>query len=123
MKKLIAFASIILFFFASCDRDMVFDTISVTPPELHVFVWNASGNAVNGATVTVYKSMDDLNNGTNQLVSVTTGSDGKAVFTKDDLKEPGRFYLKAVSNDLTANKETPYMLLNDGHTYLNITLP
>lgn len=123
MKKLIAFASIILFFFASCDRDMVFDTISVTPPELHVFVWNASEDAVNGATVTVYKSMDDLNNGTNQLVSVTTGSDGKAVFTKDDLKEPGRFYLKAVSNDLTANKETPYMLLNDGHTYLNITLP
>lgn len=122
MKKLIAFASIILFFFASCDRDMVFDTISVTPPELHVFVWNANGNAVNGATVTVYKSMDDLNNGTNQLISATTGSDGKAVFTKNDLKEPGKFYVKAVSNDVTANKETPYLLLNDGHTYLNITL-
>lgn len=123
MKKLIAFASIILFFLASCDRDMVFDTISVTPPELHVFVWSANGNAVNGATVTVYKSMDDLNNGANQLSSATTGSEGKAVFTKDNLKEPGRFYVKAVSNDLTANKETPFMLLNDGHTYLNITLP
>lgn len=122
MKKLIVLASIIVFFFASCDREMTFDTISVTPPELHVFVWNANGNAVNGAAVTVFKSMSDLNAGTNQLASSTTSSEGKAVFTKNDLKEPGKFYVKAVSNDLTASKETPYLLLNDGHTYLNITL-
>ncbi len=122
MKKLILFASIILFFFASCDRDMVFDTISVTSPELHVFVRNVDGNAVNGATVTIFKSMDDLTNSSNQIASANTDNEGKAVFTKNELKDPGKFYVKAVSNDLSASKETPYMLLNDGHTYVNITL-
>ncbi len=121
MKKIVVFAAITLFF-ASCERDLVFETISVTPPELHVMVWNVDGNAVNGAIVSVFKSMDDLNAGTNQLASGTTNNEGKAVFTKEDLIDPGKFYVEATLNDLEASKETPFLLLNDGHTYLNLTL-
>lgn len=121
MKKLIVFAALILVF-ASCERDLVFDTISVTPPELHVLVSDADGNKLSGATVTIYKSADNATNNTDAIATVSTDIDGKAVFTEEELKEPGIFFVKAESNDISVIKETPYMLLNDGHTYVNITL-
>ncbi|MBN1986303.1 MAG: hypothetical protein JW761_08365 [Prolixibacteraceae bacterium] len=121
MKKLIVFVALILFF-ASCERDLVFDTISVTPPELHVLVSDPDGNKLSGATVTIYKSADNATNNTDAIATVSTDTDGKAVFTEEELKEPGIFFVKAETNDISVIKETPYMLLNDGHTYVNIIL-
>ncbi len=121
MKNIITLTVIILFF-ASCERDIVFEVISETPPELHVIVKDADANKVSGAIVTVYKSADDRDNSSGQLASVTTNGDGKAVFTEDNLKEPGIFYLRVESNNLTALESTPYLLLNDGHTYFNVTI-
>lgn len=121
MNRLIAFAAVILMLM-SCERDMVFDTISVTEPELHVIVKDVDGNTLSGVAVSIYKTMDDLNNGTGVLGTSSTDNNGKAVFTESQLEEPGKFYVKAESNSLTASAETPYLLLNDGHTYFNITL-
>ncbi len=121
MKKIIAFTAIILFF-ASCDRSFEFDTISVTSPELHVFVTDAGGSKLSGATVTIYKSMDSATQGSNPLASESTDNEGKAVFTEEDLADPGKFFVKAEKNGVSTIKETPYLLLNDGHTYFNITI-
>lgn len=121
MKKILAFAAIILFF-ASCERDLVFDTITETPPELHVFVYNSEGNKLSGTMVSVYKSEEDANSSNNTVASKSTDNDGKAVFAENELVDPGVFYVKATTNDASVVVETPYLLLNDGQTYLNITL-
>lgn len=121
MKRILIFSAILLFF-ASCDRDLAFETITETDPELHVIVSNADGNKVSGATVSVFNSAENRDNDTNQLAASNTDSDGKAIFTEESLKEPGIFYVKVVSGELLVTSETPYILLNDGHTYFNVTV-
>lgn len=120
--KNIFYLGLLFLIITSCDRTFENEIITVTTPELHVFVWDTEGNAVEGANVTLFKSNDDLNNDENQVASGATDNEGKIIFTEENLKEPGKFFVKVINNDLTVTKETPYLLLNDGHTYLNITL-
>jgi hypothetical protein len=104
----------------SCNRDMEFDTISVTDPALEVLVVGSMVNNVypkiEGATVQLYNSSNTL------LATSTTDSSGSVVFKKDQLKEKGVFTVKVAKGTLSAEGQTAYMLLNDGVTLLTITL-
>jgi len=128
MKQLILFA-VFAFLFAACERDMVFDTTSVTEPSLTVVAETktVSGTSttftkVNGAVVKLYNNQADFNANATPFKSKTTGSDGKALFTKAELVAKGIFYVKITSGTLSGTGTTPYLLLNDGETYLNIAL-
>lgn len=121
MRKII-YIPILFFVFAlfSCDRTFDTDIESTTPPELHVIVQDSDEAPVEGADVTLYTSEEDYESESNELSTKTTNGDGKAVFTESDLKEPGFFYVRATYEALdnsASNIETPYILLNDGHTY------
>jgi 5-hydroxyisourate hydrolase-like protein (transthyretin family) len=119
MSMLLAFA---LF---SCEREFENDIVSTTPPELHVITQNADGDPVEGADVTLYTSEEDYNNETNALATQTTNAEGKAVFTESELTDPGVYYVRAVDgalNNSGSETATPYLLLNDGHTYFYTTL-
>ncbi|HDJ33239.1 MAG TPA: hypothetical protein ENF21_03965 [Bacteroidetes bacterium] len=121
MKKLTYIISIALILgIMGCERGYEIETVSETKPELHVFVQDDLSVAVAGATVIIYKNEDDYNNQANALASKSTDAEGKAVFTKSELKEPGIFYVYASEGSRTnaaSTIATPYMLLNDGHTF------
>lgn len=128
MKQIILFAAFV-FLFASCERDIEFDTTSVTEPSLTVVVETktVSGTTttftkVNGAEVKLYNNQADFNANAAPFKSKTTGQDGKAIFTKADLVQKGVFFVNVTSGTLAGTGTTPYLLLNDGETYLYIAL-
>ena len=128
MKQFILFAAFVLIF-SSCKRDLVFDTTSVTEPSLTVVVETktVSGSLttytkVNGAVVKLYNKQADFDSNATPFKSKSTGSDGKAIFTKTELGNKGVFYVKVTSGTLSGSGNTPYMLLNDGETLLPIAL-
>ncbi|MFA6858549.1 MAG: hypothetical protein WCR48_02390 [Bacteroidales bacterium] len=105
----------------SCDRDLEFDTISVTAPALEVIVEGTSNAAnvypkISGATVELYSSEGTL------LKTATSDQEGKVEFSKADLKEKGIFSVKAAKGSLSGEGKTAYMLLNDGVTLLIVTI-
>lgn len=119
MKKIL-FILILGFVAVSCDRDLEFDTISVTPPALEVQV---EGPAVNNTYPKISGATVELFNSNNQsLATATTNSDGKVVFTKEQLKEKGVFRVTASKDGKVAEATTTYLLLNDGVTLLIISL-
>ena len=101
-----------------------YDVISTTPPELHVVVVSDDNNTVKvgGATVTLYKSQEDLDSDTNAYLTKQTGENGEAAFTKDELKNGGFYYAKAMKDVLTGSKQSQYLLLNDGINYLYVKI-
>lgn len=119
MKKII----LILFMAVmavSCDRDLEFDTISITDPALEVLV---EGVPVNDTYSKVEGAMVELFDSNNQpLASAATDASGKVVFTKAQLKEKGIFKVKVMKGALIGEGQTPYMLLNDGVTLLIVTI-
>lgn len=128
MKQILIFAAFVLLF-ASCDRDMDFDIISVTDPTLTVIAETKTVNGtattytkVNGATVKIYNTEADFNANGTPLVTKTTSADGKAVFTKTELVAKGTFYVHVTSGNLTGSGTTPYLLLNDGETSFFVEL-
>ncbi len=126
MRKLI-YIPILLFVFAlfSCDRTFDTDIESKTPPELHVIVQDVDETPLEGADVSIYNDEEDYTDESNELSTKTTNDEGKVIFTKDDLEEPGIFYVRATYETLDnsgSNIETPYLLLNDGHTYFYTTV-
>ena len=128
MKRILLVAAF-LSLFASCKRDIAYDTVSVTEPSLTVIVETKTGIGsaityakVNGAEVKLYNNQADFDNDTTPFRSKTTDQDGKAVFSKSDLVTKGVFYVRAISDTLSGTATTPYMLLNDGETYLHIEL-
>ena len=74
------------------------------------------------ATVTLYKTQDDLDNNTNVFLTKQTESNGEAIFTKDELKDPGVYYVRASKDSLTGTKESLYLLLNNGENYLFVKI-
>ncbi len=128
MKKLIVFASL-LFLFAACDRDMEFEVISETEPALVVVAETVTGTGtstaytkVSGATINLYNNQADFNAATTPFKTKTTGTDGKAIFTKADLVQKGVFYVRVISGAKSGTVTTPYVLLNDGETTVFVAL-
>lgn len=105
---------------ASCDRDLEFDTITVTDPALEVQVEGvATGTTypkIQNATVELY------NSGGEKLATATTNAGGRVIFTKEQLKAKGTFTVKVNKDALSGQATTPYMLLNDGVTFLTVTI-
>lgn len=104
----------------SCDRDMEFETVSVTDPGLEVLVEGAATNntypKIEGATVELFTNNDQ------SLATATTDASGKVTFSKAQLKEKGVFKVKVKKGALAGEGTTPYILLNDGVTLLIITV-
>jgi hypothetical protein len=128
MKRIIFFAALI-FLFASCEREMAFDVISETEPSLTVVAETKTVDGttttytkINGATIKVYNTKEAFDANGVAFLTKTTGSDGKAVFSKTELATKGIFYVRAESGILTGKGTTPYILLNDGNTFLFIEL-
>lgn len=119
MKKIL-FLLFLAVMAVSCDRDMEFDTISVTDPGLEVLV---EGVAVNNTYPKIEGATVELFNANSQSLAVaTTDAAGKATFTKQQLREKGVFRVKVTKGTLTGAGETAYMLLNDGVTLLIVTV-
>ncbi len=119
MKKIILIC-ITACFFIACNRDLEFDTISVTPPTLTVQVEGAPVGTtypkIDGATVEIYNSEDV------KLATKTTNAAGQVVFTKAELQKEGIFKAVCIKGALTGNGTTAYMLLNDGNTLLTVVI-
>lgn len=119
MKKII-YILLIAFAVISCDRDLEFDTQTITDPALEILVEGAAVNStypkIEGATVDLYNSKNEL------LATATTNAAGKVQFTKAQLKEKGIFKVKATKGTLSGEGTTAYLLLNDGITLLIITI-
>lgn len=100
------------------------DIINTTPPEFHVVVVTDDNNTekVAGATVQVYKTQEDLDAGSNIYLTKQTDANGEAAFTKDEIKDRGVYYVKAVKDAMAGNKQSQYLLLNDGVNYLFVKI-
>jgi hypothetical protein len=109
-------------FFVSCKREIDPTIVSTTPPALQVVVKDASNNAVGGASVKLYADETAWNNEAAALSTKQTAADGTILFTKEELKSPGIFYVIVASGGLKAKARSPYLILNDGKTYLNVVL-
>lgn len=119
MKKIL-FLLFLAVMAVSCDRDMEFETTSVTDPALEVLVEGVSTNGaypkIAGATVELFAKSGQ------SLAVATTDAAGKVVFTKEQLKEKGIFKVKVTKGDLVGEADTAYLLLNDGVTLLIVTV-
>lgn len=119
MKKII-FLLFMVVTAVSCDRELEFDTLSVTEPALEVFVEGAAVNntypKIEGATVELF------NAGNQSLAVATTDANGRTVFTREQLKEKGVFRVIVTKGSLKGEGETAYLLLNDGVTLLIVTI-
>lgn len=120
MNKLLAIFAILTILTTSCERDLDFETISVTEPALEVQVEGpAQGTTypkIEGATVEV------LNSAGQSLATATTGANGRVLFTKEQLKEKGTFTVRAEKESMAGEGTTPYLLLNDGVTLFVLTI-
>lgn len=128
MKQILLIA-LFACFSVSCDRDLEFDVTSVTTPSLTVVAETRTGSGttttytkINGAAIKLYNTQADFNANAAPFKLKTTGADGKAPFTKEDLVQKGVFYVRATSGTLAGTGTTPYVLLNDGETVLHIVL-
>lgn len=119
MKKII-FLLFIAVMSVSCNRDLEFDTISMTDPALEILVEGIAVDdiypKIESATVELFNSNEQL------LATATTDTAGKVMFTKGQLKEKGIFKVRVKKGTLVGEGQTPYMLLNDGVTLLIITI-
>ena len=106
----------------ACDREIEQDILSVNPPELHVYVEDEGGSSVANATVSIYDTKEDLNNGTNPMITKTADGEGRMIATGEELGDPGIYYLRAESGPLSGTGATPYLLLNDGHTRFELVI-
>lgn len=129
MKKLTYKLSILLgvvLLMSSCDRDLTIPfSGTTTAPSLMIKVSDGSGNAVSGATVDLYNSLDGYITETGALSSGTTDGAGTIVFDAATLAEPGVFYFNVASGTLrnwTSTSSTAFILLNDGQTVVSTTL-
>lgn len=109
---------LVLTSFFGCDRTFEMDAVSVTPPELHVYA-NAQNGPAAGATIHLYRAASDRDNEANAIIKTADGS-GLAIFENAELAHPGIFYLSAEFEGTVVQSETPYLLLNDGHTRFEI---
>jgi hypothetical protein len=103
--------------FSSCEREMINEIISITPPELHVIVHQGTDKTIRvaGATVTLYATDADRTANTNSISTSVTNGKGEAIFTEKDFKK-GELFIMVSKDATTVNAKTPYLLQNDGKT-------
>lgn len=109
--------------FSSCERKMVNEILSETPPELSVVVYSGTDRnvRVTGAIVTIYATEADRTNGLNPISSSNTNAAGEANFAKANFRQ-GINYVKVTKDAKSALGATPYMLQNDGKTIFWVAL-
>lgn len=129
MKKYIYKIFVLLFALlpVSCDRSGIYEEFQ------NDIDWNLCVVAVSdenktqpisGATVEVYKTSADRENGV-VFLSKSTDSKGEALFTFDEFDKDGKgaealkgnYYLKVTSGNLEKEETTRYLLFNSGTTY------
>lgn len=119
--------------FSSCDRSGVFEELDKDIPwEFHVVAVTDENRTqwVGGATVEVYLTKEDRDNGTNLYLSGQANDKGEIVFTLKDFdkqnKGPesvkGIYYLKVHKGNLLKDDLTRYLLMNSGATYQWVVL-
>ena len=93
MKKLqIVLVLVILMISAQSAHAQLLNT------KLQITVTNDLGNLVEGATVTLYKTMDDYDSEVNPVQSATTDAKGRVLFYE---LEPIAYYMTVTKDDLT----------------------
>ena len=112
----------ILLVFASCNRDFETDIINEVPPALEVVVTDHLSSRLAGATVSLYNTEEAWNTEAAPVVSRQTDASGIVVFTRDELKQPGFFYLITSDGTKKLKLKTKYILLSDGVTRVNVAL-
>lgn len=128
----ILFAALVVLF-SSCDRSGVFEeTDTDIPWDFHVVavVDENHTQTVSGATVEVYQTKEDRDNGINIFLSGQTNDKGEIVFFLKDFdrqnKGPesvkGIYYLKVYKGNLSKSDLTRYLLMNSGSTYQWVVL-
>jgi len=116
---LIIFQLVCFYAITACEREFPYEIESVTPPELHVIVKYSDNQPAVNARVRLFDSLDDFIAGNPDLASRQTDDAGLAVFTEEQLRSPGIFYVSAslgMLDNSNSSYITPYILLNDGHT-------
>jgi uncharacterized protein (DUF2141 family) len=66
--------------------------------KLQITVTNDLGNLIEGATVTLFNSMDDYDSETNPVQSATTDEKGRVLFYE---LEPKSYFMTVTKDDLT----------------------
>ena len=122
IKKYIYVIAAIVIVFQACEREIEYDIISITPPELHVFVENVNGERVANASVSIYDSEEDMVADTGAIVTKTTDQNGLAITTGEELGQTGIFYVSAQGGALAGSGATPFLLLNDGQTRFDVVI-
>lgn len=109
--------------FSSCEREMVNEIISVTPPELHVIVHQGTdkANRVVEASVTLYATDADRTANTNSISTAVTNGKGEAIFAEKDFKK-GELFISVSKGAVTVKAKTPYLLQNDGKTIFWVSI-
>lgn len=120
----LCFLSFFILIVACKKNGTTHNVINSTSPELHVVVVTDDNHVekVADATVTLYKTQEDLDNNTNVYLAKKSGSNGEAVFTKDELKDQGIYFAKAEKIPMSGSKASQYLLLNDGINYLYVKI-
>ena len=118
--------SIVLFFavtaLTSCERDYEANIISTTPPSLQVTVKDAAGNNISNTPVQLFNDEAGWTAESAPVLERQTDAQGHVVFTKEELKTPGYFYLIASSGAMKAKIKTKYLLLTDGQTNIDLVV-
>jgi hypothetical protein len=107
---------------SSCERELEADIVSVTPPSLEVVVRNDANAGIANADVMLYTDEAEWNAEGAPLLTKQTNGEGRVMFTQEELKEPGFFYLIATNGALKAKAKTKYILLTDGKTIFEVIL-
>ena len=122
---------LLVLFFAllpvSCDRSGIWEEFQQEIDWNLCVVTVADENhtePISGATVEIYKSEADRNNGV-VFLSKSTDSKGEALFTLAEFDKDnkgaealkGNYYLKVTSGSKVAEETTRYLLMNGGTTY------
>ncbi|WP_353125404.1 hypothetical protein [Parapedobacter pyrenivorans] len=120
MKKLVLLFVTAGILSQACERDLAFETLSITAPALEVQIEGVAQGTeypkIDGATVEV------LNSAGQSLATATTDAKGRVLFTGEQLKEKGVFTVIAQKDALSGEGTTPYLLLNDGVTLFTLTI-
>lgn len=103
---------------SGCERKMVDEIISETPPELSVIVYKGTDKnvRVNAASVQLFASEADRTANQNVIATQSTNATGEAIFSKDKFRK-GIMYVKVTKDASTILAATPYLLQNDGKTF------
>lgn len=134
MKKYIFKIFVLLFALlpVSCDRSGIYEEFQKDIDWNYCVVAVADENRtqpISGATVEIYKSSSDRENGV-VFLSKTTDAKGEALFTLADFDKDGKgaealkgnYYLKVTSAGIVKDETTRYLLMNSGTTYQWVVL-